>query len=356
MAAQPRIAVIGAGIVGCALAFRLSRAGAAVTLIDALAPGGGVTARAFGWIGAQCPAGRADAPLKRAALPAWRRLEADLGGSLVAWTGSLLWRASREATQRLLDEESHQRGLRPLKRPEIARAAPALIDPPPLAAFAPEEGATDPAAVARLLARAAQGAGARIVTGGGPAALALAGGVVRGVEIAGERAPADVVIVAAGAASPEVCAPAGLDLGVDVSPAVMVRLACPDGLAGSIHEGPACEVRPVAGGLFAAEDFQDGAPLDEIAAATAAAVRRTYRGADGVTVIEAAVGHRPMPRDGLPRIGFAPEVQGLYVTVMHSGVTLAPIVAELAAREILGYDRDPLLAGLAAIARPGAAG
>jgi len=93
-----------------------------------------------------------------------------------------------------------------------------------------------------------------------------------------------------------------------------------------------------------------------IAAATAAAVRRTYRGADGVTVIEAAVGHRPMPRDGLPRIGFAPEVQGLYVTVMHSGVTLAPIVAELAARELLGSGRDPLLAGLAAIARPGAAG
>ena len=77
---------------------------------------------------------------------------------------------------------------------------------------------------------------------------------------------------------------------------------------------------------------------------------------ESATVIEAAVGPRPMPRDGQPRIGFAPEVQGLYVTVMHSGVTLAPIVAELAARELLGSGRDPLLAGLAAIARPGAAG
>jgi glycine/D-amino acid oxidase-like deaminating enzyme len=40
---------------------------------------------------------------------------------------------------------------------------------------------------------------------------------------------------------------------------------------------------------------------------------------------------------------------------MHSGVTLAPIVAELAARGILHDDRDPLL-DAAAIARTGTAG
>ena len=356
MTAAPAIAVIGAGIVGCALAFRLQRAGAAVTLIDAKGPGEGVTAQAFGWIGAQCPAGRADAPLKQAAIPAWRRLEADLGGSLVAWMGSLLWRASRAETERLLDEESHQRGLRAVQGREVVHLAPALRDPPPLAAFAPEEGATDPAAVARLLAGAGQAGGARLVTGRGAAALALEGDRVRGVEIAGERVPADIVIVAAGAASPALCAPLGLDLGLDVSPAVIVRLACRDGLAQSIHEGPLCEVRPVAGGLFAAEDFRDDVSLDGIAASAAEAVRRTYRGADRVRVVSAAVGHRPMPRDGLPRIGFAPGVEGLYVAVMHSGVTLAPIVAELAGKEILGSGRDPLLAGLAAIARPRPAG
>jgi glycine/D-amino acid oxidase-like deaminating enzyme len=168
---------------------------------------------------------------------------------------------------------------------------------------------------------------------------------MRGVVIEGDLLAADVVAVAAGTGSPAICAPFGVDLALDASPAVLVRLACAEGLALSIHEGPACEVRPVAGGLVAAEDVRDGVSLDDIAAAAADAVRRTYRGADEVRVVHATVGHRPMPRDGLPRIGFTPGVAGLYVAVMHSGVTLAPIVAELAVREILGGERSAMLAG-----------
>jgi glycine/D-amino acid oxidase-like deaminating enzyme len=355
MATGRTIAILGAGIVGAALAFRLQQAGAAVTLIDVRQPGEGVTAHAFGWIGAQCPTGRADAALKRAAIPAWRRLEADLGHPIVAWTGSLLWRAAQHETERLLDAESHQRGLRPVTGRELARLAPALIDPPPLAACAPEEGATDPVAVARLLVARAQAAGARVLTGAGRASLALDDRGVQGVRAGEVHVAADVTIVAAGTGSAALCATAGINLGLDASPAVLVRLACAEGLAESIHEGPACEVRPIAGGLLAAEDFRDGVSLAEIAAGTAEAVRRTYRGADEVRVVHAAVGHRPMPRDGLPRIGHAPGVHGLYVAVMHSGVTLAPIVAELAARGILHDDRDPLL-DAAAIARTGTAG
>jgi glycine/D-amino acid oxidase-like deaminating enzyme len=356
MATRRQIAIVGAGIVGAALTFRLQQAGAAVTLIDVRhQPGEGVTAHAFGWIGAQCPAGRADAALKRAAIPAWRRLEADLGHPLAAWTGSLLWRSSQPETERLLDAESHQRGLRPVTGRELARMAPALNDPPPLAACAPEEGATDPAAVARLLVEMAQAAGARVLTGAGSASLALDDRGVQGVRAGEVHVAADVTIVAAGTGSAALCATAGINLGLDASPAVLVRLACAEGLAESIHEGPACEVRPIAGGLLAAEDFRDGVSLAEIAAGTAEAVRRTYRGADEVRVVHAAVGHRPMPRDGLPRIGHAPGVHGLYVAVMHSGVTLAPIVAELAARGILHDDRDPLL-DAAAIAHTGTAG
>jgi glycine/D-amino acid oxidase-like deaminating enzyme len=47
------------------------------------------------------------------------------------------------------------------------------------------------------------------------------------------------------------------------------------------------------------------------------------------------VGFRPIPEDGLPITGFAPSIGGLYVTVMHAGVTLAPIVGRLAAAEIV---------------------
>jgi len=46
-------------------------------------------------------------------------------------------------------------------------------------------------------------------------------------------------------------------------------------------------------------------------------------------------GRRPIPQDGEPVIGFTEQVSNLYVATTHSGVTLAPIIGELAAIEIV---------------------
>jgi glycine/D-amino acid oxidase-like deaminating enzyme len=55
----------------------------------------------------------------------------------------------------------------------------------------------------------------------------------------------------------------------------------------------------------------------------------------GAKAIPQAVGFRPMPADGLPVLGFASAAPGFYLAVMHSGVTLAPMVGELATLEIV---------------------
>jgi glycine/D-amino acid oxidase-like deaminating enzyme len=47
------------------------------------------------------------------------------------------------------------------------------------------------------------------------------------------------------------------------------------------------------------------------------------------------LGFRPLPRDGYPVIGFPEGAPDLYLAVMHSGVTLTPVVGRLAALEIL---------------------
>jgi glycine/D-amino acid oxidase-like deaminating enzyme len=43
--------VVGAGIVGAAVAFEVARAGAEVVLLDKSVPASGVTADSFAWIG-----------------------------------------------------------------------------------------------------------------------------------------------------------------------------------------------------------------------------------------------------------------------------------------------------------------
>jgi glycine/D-amino acid oxidase-like deaminating enzyme len=55
------------------------------------------------------------------------------------------------------------------------------------------------------------------------------------------------------------------------------------------------------------------------------------------------LGYRPLPQDEYPIIGFAPGRRDIYITVMHSGVTLSPFVGRAASIEILdGVDVEPL--------------
>ncbi|RWX66022.1 FAD-binding oxidoreductase, partial [Mesorhizobium sp. M4B.F.Ca.ET.089.01.1.1] len=73
------------------------------------------------------------------------------------------------------------------------------------------------------------------------------------------------------------------------------------------------------------------------------ATKAMLRGAEGLELDFHTVGYRPTPVDGFPIIGRAEGMDGLYVAVMHSGITLAPAVGLFAAREILAGERDPLL-------------
>jgi len=59
----------------------------------------------------------------------------------------------------------------------------------------------------------------------------------------------------------------------------------------------------------------------------------------GARAVPVPVGYRPMPRDGFPVLGFPEPVPNLYIALMHSGVTLAPLVGELAAMEIVDGTR-----------------
>jgi glycine/D-amino acid oxidase-like deaminating enzyme len=53
-----------------------------------------------------------------------------------------------------------------------------------------------------------------------------------------------------------------------------------------------------------------------------------------------------MPTDELPIVGHVPGVDGAYVAVMHSGITLAPTVGRLVASEIVDGVEAEQLVGL----------
>jgi len=64
-------------------------------------------------------------------------------------------------------------------------------------------------------------------------------------------------------------------------------------------------------------------------------VRRLLPALDGARMDHVTLGHRVMPLDEYPIVGFAKPGSNLYIAAMHSGVTLAPLIGRLAAGEIL---------------------
>jgi glycine/D-amino acid oxidase-like deaminating enzyme len=72
-------------------------------------------------------------------------------------------------------------------------------------------------------------------------------------------------------------------------------------------------------------------------------VRDMLQGGDELELEFPTVGYRPMPEDGFPIIGRVQGALGLYVAVMHSGITLAPATGRFVADELLNGRRDALL-------------
>ena len=171
---------------------------------------------------------------------------------------------------------------------------------------------------------------------------------MRGVQTDAGTIEADEVVIAAGTGSAELLAGVGIALEIDTPAGLLVHSRPHAPLLKGLVIGDIAHVRQTAEGrIVAGSDFGGTEPGDDAAATARSlfdAVRKMLAGADELELDFHTIGYRPMPSDGFPIIGRPAGLQGLYVTVMHSGVTLAPAVGLFAAEEILSGARNELLA------------
>ena len=196
-AMKPRIAVLGAGIVGASIAYHLARRGAPVTLYDRGREAGQATEKSFAWINATWGNPEPYFRLRVLGMAEWRRLEDELGGALgVAWRGCLIWDLADQDLEAFASRHAAWGyDVRLVGRDEIAALEPCLIAPPERAAYAAGDGTVEPVAATRALlaAAASLGAAIRLET-----------------EVPDPRAlEADVCVLATGAASSALCAKLG---------------------------------------------------------------------------------------------------------------------------------------------------
>lgn len=219
------VAVVGAGIVGLSLAHELAGLGVdRVAVLERDEAGTGSTARASGGIRRQFEAAY-EVELTLAGWPVFERMLADpvFGGGFertgyAFLAGAEQVEALRAAwrTQRVLGVATEWLG-----PAEIAGRFP-YLDPAGLVGgiFCADDGFLNPWDVTRWLLGRCRDAGVTLhercpVTG-----FDLAAGRIRAVEAGALLIEADVVVVAAGAWTGEVCRLAGLDAPVEPSPRV----------------------------------------------------------------------------------------------------------------------------------------
>lgn len=337
-ALAPRIVIIGAGVVGAAFAFHLARRGCRVTVVDAeAAPAMGVTAASFGWINlVRADPGNVPAcALLHEGGQEHEKLARDLPSAYRhARRGSLVWEETRDATEALA--RAHRLNGARLELVDAGRAAaiePALRTPPSLAIHSPHDIALDaPAFCAHLL----DAAGATAHFGNAVTAIETSGARVSGVRTRDGLIAADIVVVAAGTATPGLVAPLGVAVDIAASPALCLRYAPVPQVLGGIVCCPEVEMRQAADGtLILAEDAGEEPP-DAVGRRMAATIAATLRLQDAPQLLSATVGMRPISVSGLPVAGFAKGIEGLYLAAGHPGVILAPLLARRGAEEMLG--------------------
>lgn len=77
-----------------------------------------------------------------------------------------------------------------------------------------------------------------------------------------------------------------------------------------------------------------GSALERLAQHTLERLRSSFGGAGPLRLLGHSAGRRPMPRGG-PVVGYLTPDRSAYVAVMHSALTLAPIVGRLVADELV---------------------
>ena len=336
MSKGPHIAVVGAGIVGSAIALELASRGADVTLVDA--GGERASENSFGWINASWFNRPDYFRLRHFSMGVWRVWAERVPGLDPRWSGCLLWDLEGEALDAFVrDHGAMGYAIRMVDRDTIRRIEPGLIDPPARAALAETEGFIEAGAAASALRVAAVTAGASLVAerveAVEPMALRLADG---------RKLSADRVIIAAGQGTAKL-----LDLPIASLPGLMVLTAPARTRVAHVLEPPGLNLRQDALGRILCAGEAGGSAIDREPGAIADDLIERVRalfGESGLALERIIIGQRPMPADEHPLIGPVTARGGIYAGVMHSGVTLAPGVAELVADEVLDAATAPLLA------------
>lgn len=363
---KPLVVIVGAGVVGLGLGWRLAQRGAEVSLFDRAAAGSGASSAAAGMLAACAeaePGEEALVQLGRLSQSLWPQFAAELedvsgivvdlrreGTLVVALTADDQARISH----RLAFQKSRGLPVEWLSAAEVRRREPHLASGLAGGLFSPEDHQVDSRKLVGALHRAALAAGARIHERCGVRRIIVDQDRAVGVELEdSSRVGADVVVLAAGAWSrrigglppamrPPVRPIKGQSLALQMAPAAPLLAHVVWGP--NVYLVPRRDGRLIVGATVEEKGFDASLTAGGMLALTEAAWR-LVPAIEDLALLETWVGHRPGSRDDAPILGRS-RLEGLvYATGHHrNGILLTPVTADLMTDVVLDGRVDPALA------------
>ena len=349
-----KVVIVGAGIIGATLGYHLSRRnGITVTLLERDVPGAGASGHSFAWANAFGKDPRDYHTLNRRSLDMWYRLahqlDADIG---IHYGGEMRWENDpQRATQlreRIQQIQAWGYPCRLITSDEMLALEPYLHPGTVLAASLSEADIhieTD--TFIDVCLRRAREAEAVVYAQTSVTGFVIRNGNIAAVKTTNGEFPCDVVVLASGVQTTELASLVQAYIPQQRSPGIVIKTTpCAEVLHNvAIIHAPSTDahhqhlhLRQLAdGSLRIGQGTQEGINRDDSQQHADALLDRakTYLPAIAdAKAIPTPVGYRPMPLDGFPVLGFTQTVPNLYIALMHSGVTLAPLVGEIATLEI----------------------
>jgi len=362
--ADAEVVVVGAGMIGLSLAWRLQAAGLSTVLLEQGRVGGGTSSATFAWVNATSKSEDADYHrLNAAGMAAYEALAAEAGAAAIGLhgRGSLQWvgRTELEAHARLLGDRHRLHALdypvEWLDRRALRASFPVLETLPEDAEglWATADRWLEPERYLGYAAARFQALGGRLMPSVALRAIERDGeGRFAAALTTQDRIAARHLVLAAGPATGTLLA--GIGGGAFSADSFPLRVV--PGLLVETPPVPAAakvdavfwspdpagfHLRPTATGglLLGADDLDalagDGSDMDLVQQARQELLARACGWLPRLPRLELAtelgwrIGHRPVPQDGRPIAGPLAALPGVHLVVTHSGVTLAPELARL---------------------------
>jgi glycine oxidase len=344
------VVVVGGGVIGCAIAYNLAKAGAAVDVIERTEVGAEASGAAAGMLH---PPGEAlpKSPfgdLCRASLALFPdlvdALQEETGIDVEYMTTGLLIVGDTEARAHIMRELVRRQRefdltLEWVEGDILRRLEPALSPALPGAAYSENQHHINPGRFTQALARAAAAQGASVRSGKAVSGLVTRGDRVVGVR-AGEVIPADHVVIAAGSWTSRLMRKLGMD--VRTAPMRGQMIAYRYSQVKNMVYGADGYLVPKAGGfLFAGATVEDVGFRPHTTERGLSWLRRMSRSLVPALryaeISSAWAGLRPGSPDEKPILGPVPGWEGVTVAAGHfrNGILLAPITGKLIAEHIL---------------------